>query len=346
MTYYLVYASLLLCGLLSSGRPSNRVALYYLCLVGLFFFVGFRYKVGCDWDGYLNIFNTTRRHTLEMSLQTGEPAFDAVNVFLHYYELEYPYINVIASAGFFLGLNALARRQPDRLGVLILAFPVLILNLAMSGIRQGIAVGIMCFAYNAFVDRRPVRYVLLVVFAAQFHHSALTFLTLAPFAWGAVSRAKIVLAGLLALPGAYFLLSGGTFDHYLKEYAGQSAVVAAGAPFRSAFLALPGAIFLLFLARKWREQSIKDYLLVRLSSYMMMAMLPLSFFWSVIGDRFGYYLYPIQLVILARLPLLVTGRYSTTAAFAPYAAEALLLVTWVEFSALYPRCYEPYSVWW
>ena len=346
MTYYLVYASLLLCGLLSSGRPSNRVALYYLCLVGLFFFVGFRYKVGCDWDGYLNIFERTRRLTLEMSLQRGEPAFDAVNVFLHYFELEYPYINVIASAGFFLGLNALARRQPDRLGVLILAFPVLILNLAMSGIRQGIAVGIMCFAYNAFVDRRPVRYVLLVVFATQFHHSALTFLALAPFAWGAVSRAKIVLAGLLALPGAYFLLSAGTFDTYFKQYAGQSAVVAAGAPFRSGFLALPGAIFLLFLARRWREQSIKDYPLVSLSSYMMMAMLPLSFFLSVIGDRFGYYLYPIQLVILARLPRVVTGPYSTTAAFAPYAAEALILVTWIESSTLYQGCFEPYRVWW
>ena len=345
MTYYLVYASLLLCGLLSSGRPSNRVALYYLCLVGLFFFVGFRYKVGCDWDGYLNIFQGATRQTLANALESGEPAFGAINVFLHYYELEYPYVNVIASAGFFLGLNALARRQPDRLGFLILAFPILILNLAMSGIRQAIAVGVMCFAYNAFVDRRAVRYVLLVVFAAQFHHSALIFLALAPFAWGAVSRAKIVLAGLLALPGAYFLLTGGSFDVYAQRYVG-GAAVAAGAPFRTAFLALPGVIFLLFLARKWREQSIKDYQLVSISSYMMLAIFPLSFYSSVIGDRFGYYLYPIQLVILARLPVLVTGPYSSTAAFAPYAAEALVLVIWIEFSTLYQRCYEPYTVWW
>ena len=345
MTYYLVYASLLLCGLLSSGRPSNRVALYYLCLVGLFFFVGFRYKVGCDWDGYLNIFQITELQTLDDALQRDEPGFGAANLFLHYYELEYPYINVIASGAFFLGLNALARRQPDPLGVLILAFPILILNLPMSVTRQAIGVGLMCFAYNAFVDRRLVRYVLLVVFAAQFHRSALIFLTLAPFAWGAVSRARIVLAGLLALPGAYFLLTSGGFDVYAQRYIGTS-VVAAGAPFRTAFLAVPGVIFLLFLARKWREQSIKDYLLVSLSSYAMMAVFPISFFSSVISDRFGYYLYPIQLVILVRLPLLVTGSYSTTAAFAPYAAEALVLVTWVEFSALYQLCYEPYRVWW
>ncbi len=346
MTYYLVYASLLLCGLLSSGRPSNRVALYYLCLVGLFFFVGFRYKVGCDWDGYLNIFRATTRQTLANSLESGEPAFGAVNVFLHYCELEYPYVNVIASAGFFLGLNALARRQPDRLGFLILAFPILILNLAMSGIRQAIAVGLMCFAYNAFVDRRTVRYVLLVVFAAQFHHSAFIFLALAPFAWGAVSRAKIVLAALLALPGAYFLLTSGSFDVYSQRYMGAGTVVAAGAPFRTAFLALPGVIFLLFLARKWKGQSIKDYQLVSISSYMMLAIFPLSFYSSVIGDRFGYYLYPIQLVILARLPVLVTGPYSSTAAFAPYAAEALVLVIWIESSTLYQRCFEPYTVWW
>ncbi len=105
-------------------------------------------------------------------------------------------------------------------------------------------------------------------------------------------------------------------------------------------------IFLLFLARKWKEQSIKDYQLVSISSYMMLAIFPLSFYSSVIGDRFGYYLYPIQLVILARLPVLVTGPYSSTAAFAPYAAEALVLVIWIESSTLYQRCYEPYTVWW
>ena len=203
---------------------------------------------------------------------------------------------------------------------------------AMSALRQAIAVGIMCFAYNAFVDRRPVRYVLLVVFAAQFHHSALIFLALAPFAWGAFCRAKIVLAGLLALPGVYFLLSTGTFDTYYGRYAGTSAVVAAGAPFRTALLALPGAIFLLYLARKWREQSIKDYPLVSLSSYMMLAIFPISFFSSVIGDRFGYYLYPIELVILYSS---ASSRnrtiFNVTAAFAPYAAEAFFLVTWIEF---------------
>jgi len=315
-------------------------------LVGLFFFVGFRYKVGCDWDGYLNIFQGTRYRTLLDSLEQGEPAFDVVNVFLHYYELEYPYVNVIASAGFFLGLNALARRQPDRLGVLILAFPVLILNLAMSGIRQAIAVGIMCFAYTAFVDRRPVRYALLAVFAAQFHHSALTFLALAPFAWGAVSRAKIVSAGLLALPGVYFLVSGGTFDRYIEEYAGKSAAVAAGAPYRSAFLALPGAIFLLFLARKWREQSIKDYLLVRLFSYLMMAMFPISFLSSVYRRSFRI------LSLSDPAGYTCSSASSRNRSIFNYCSLCAIRGGGVAsgdlggVSALYPRCYEPYSVWW
>ena len=104
-------------------------------------------------------------------------------------------------------------------------------------------------------------------------------------------------------------------------------------------------IFLLFLARKWKEQSIKDYQLVSISSYMMLAIFPFSFYSSVIGDHFGYYLYPIQLVILALLPVLVTVHIQVRT-FAPYAAEALVLVIWIEFSTLYQRCYEPYTVWW
>jgi hypothetical protein len=79
---------------------------------------------------------------------------------------------------------------------------------------------------------------------------------------------------------------------------------------------------------------------------MMVATFPLSLFSSVIGDRFGYYLYPIQLIILARLPVLVERQYSTIVAFAPYAAGALFLLTWMELSSLFEQCYVPYQLWW
>ena len=308
--------------------------------MGLFLFVAFRYKVGCDWTGYLIIFESAHHEKPQ-----SEIAFWELNRLLHYFELDYPYINVIAALGFFAGLHALAKRQPDPLGALILAFPILILELAMSGIRQAIAVGLLCFGYNAFVDKHLVRFVIFVLMATSFHSSAIIFLLLAPFVHGELSIRPAALGGLLALPGAYFLLTSATFELYSQRYVG-SGMEAAGAPFRSGLLAITGIGFLWFLAPRWKVHSTKDYKIVKMSSYMMIATFPLSMYSSVMGDRIGLYLYPIQLMILTRLGILIAGQYSTVIAFAPYATGIVFLVIYTQLSTLFVRCYIPYQMWW
>ena len=343
MIYFLIYAALLLCGFLSRGNRSLRNTLYYVCLIGLFFFVGFRYQVGCDWLGYLNIFELTRRS--ETPTHVTEGAFWIVNRLLLDFDLEYPYINVIASGAFFIGLHELSRRQPDRLAILILAFPILIINLAMSGIRQAIALGFLCFAYNAFVDMHLARYVLFVAMASGFHTSAASFLMLAPAVRGEYSHRRVALSALLAAPGLYYMLTSQAFELYAHRYVGTSTE-AFGAPFRTALVALSGIVFFWFLDRKWKAMYAWDYKLVKLSAYLMVAVFPLSFLSSVAGDRFGYYLVPIQLIILARLPFLVQGPHSTIVAFAPYAVGGLTLLTWISLSSLFALCYLPYQMWW
>jgi hypothetical protein len=341
LIYLLVYAALLLCGLVSRGNVQFRTALYHICLIGLFLFAGFRYKVGCDWTGYLNIFEEARNHEAPRS----EVAFWFVNRYLHYFQLDYPYINVIAALSFFVGLHALAKRQPDPLSVLILSFPILVLELAMSAVRQAIAVGLLCFAYNAFVEVRLLRFVLFVLLAASFHSSAMFFLLFVPFIHGELSIRRTVLAGVLALPGVYYFLTSSTFEQYSRQYIG-AATEAFGAPFRSGLLALTGLAFIWFLHDTWEAQSKPDFKLVKISSYLMLAMLPLSLFSSVAADRLAFYLYPLQLIVLARLPLLIPGPNATTVAIAPYAAGTLFLLVWTSLSSLFERCYIPYQIWW
>jgi hypothetical protein len=352
LTYLLTYVGLCLGGSLTFGHPPARKVIYAIALIFLFVFVGFRYEVGCDWNGYALIFDYARYSTIEDSLQGREPAFSIINYLLNYYDLDYPYINVISAAIFFLGLCVLARRQPDPLGVLILAFPVLIINLPMSAIRQAMALGVLCVAYNAFVDRKVIRYVVLVMFAASFHYSAIAFFVLAPFIGGQRGFAlNIALAGLLTIFGYYFL--HGTFEMYSERYLdvesehymGEQAQ-AAGAVFRAGLLALTGAVFIFFLSHRWKASSPRDHLLVWLGAYLMVAVLPLSVFSSVAGDRFGYYLNPIQLIILARVPLLFRSRHSIGLATVPYAASGIVLFTWTYFSQLFQFCYLPYKLWW
>ncbi|MEK8125025.1 EpsG family protein [Methylocystis sp. IM4] len=187
-----MYVSLLLSGFVSRGNGPLRNQFYYLWLFVLFLFVGFRYRVGCDWGGYLVIFENSRIYETS---STTEQAFWLLNSLLHYLQLDYPYINVVSSGIFSLGLHQIAKRQPDRLSILILSFPILIINLAMSGIRQAIALGILCFAFNAFIDMSLLRCVLFTLIASMFHTSAGAFLMLTPFVRGRFSRQRIILGG-------------------------------------------------------------------------------------------------------------------------------------------------------
>ncbi len=341
MIYVAVYAVLLLAGGLSVGKRQVRRLLYFAALAGLFVFVAFRYEVGCDWTGYLSIYAIQGVSTMGEALQKREPLFWAANALLHLWQLDYPYINVIAAAVYFLGYHSLARRQPDPLGFLILSFPLLIMHLAMSGIRQAMAVGILCVAFNAFSDRRLVAYVLLVFLASGFHTSAMIFLAFAPFVHGGVSRRSLMLGSAIALPGVLFLASGEEFAVYYTRYV-NSGVDAFGAPFRAGLVSLVGLVFFMFLRERWRRDWPRDYNLVYLQAGAMIAVFPMVFVSSVIADRVGYYLMPLQLVILARLAYLMRDRLIPAA---PYGAGAAVLIVWTALSSLFELCYLPYGTW-
>lgn len=345
MTYVLVYLLLLLAvGLAGDDRARQR-GLYGLSITLLFIYVAFRYEVGCDWTGYLNIYDVQTRGTYENAFRQRESLFVAANVFLHRVGLEYPYINVIASAVYFAGFHMLARRQPNPMSMLALSFPLLVLHLAMSAIRQAMAVGILCVAFNAFNDRRPVLYVGLVVLAGVgFHSSALIFLALTPFVVGELSRRNIALGALVALPGLYLVASGEQFTVYYDRYVGTSRD-AVGAPFRTGFLTMVGALFLLTMKDRWRRFCPGDFKLAWMSAMIMLTLFPLAFVSSIIADRIAYYLMPVQIMILARFAYLNKGVFSPLVLSMPFIASGIVLVGWTALSAHFEVCYVPYTTW-
>ncbi|MBJ7533227.1 EpsG family protein [Rhodomicrobium vannielii ATCC 17100] len=343
MIYVASYAALLLAGFLSFKSVQLRRALFPIVALFLFLFVAFRYEVGCDWSGYQNNYLSAQYLTVEDAVSGQEPGYWLLLTQLHSFGFEYPYLNVLMAMLFFWGLTRLAVREPNPLAILILAFPVLVINLPMSGIRQGAAVGMICLALNAFRSRQPITYVALVVFASLFHTSALAFLALAPFVKFRVTRATLILSGILVLPSALFLLTD-KVAFYSDRYV-DTGVDAAGAIYRTGMLAVVGGYFLLVLRRAYLERFPADYKLALIGAWTMLgtlALLPVS---SVISDRFGYYVAPIQLMIMARTPYLIRGRSRLFLSAAPYAALGVVLVVWTSFSDLFKQCYVPYQTW-
>lgn len=259
-------------------------------------------------------------------------------------ELSYPWLNVTSSAIFFAGIHTLARRQPDPLAFLILLFPILILNMPMSGIRQGAAIGLMCIAFTAFVDRRLVRFIMWTAVAAGFHSSSLLFLLLTPLVGGSYSKKRIFAAGLLAIPGSLLIVTGEGAEVAILRYV-DSNIDAFGAAYRTGTLFLSAIFFYWFLRRQWKVAFPFDYKLASLGALMMLAVFPLTAVSSVIADRLGYYFIPLQAMIFARTPFLVHRSQSRILTAAPYLGLALVLLVWTATSWHFSLCYIPYKTW-
>ncbi|WP_164516551.1 EpsG family protein [Minwuia thermotolerans] len=341
MTYYGAYAALLLAAYLGRSGRDLRQVLYWFILIGLFLFVGFRFEVGCDWIGYLINYNYPIVTTYSEALATREAGHWGLILLLRDLGVPYQYLNAVTAGLFFLGLHVFARRQLDPLAFLVLCFPILIINMPMAAIRQGAAIGFMCLAYTAFIDRRLAVYVAWVLLGATFHSSILLFLAFAPFVVGRFNRENVLIAAILALPGLYLLslteAAGIAESRYIE-----TELEASGAVFRLAILGLTGLFFLLALAPDWRRKFPDDYKLAAMGAWAMISVLSLLLVSTVIGDRFGYYLIPVQAMIFARIPYLSLATSRQFFTIMPYAALTFVFVVWTQLSWHFEQCYIPY----
>jgi hypothetical protein len=327
-----------------AGAQGARRQLYYVVLLALFLFSAFRFQVGCDWSGYYYQYLAAGNFDWSQISNGREPIWWAILGFIRDMGLPYPVANIVSSAVFFAGAHVLARRQPDPLGFLVLLFPILIINMPMSGIRQGTAIGLVCIAFAAFIDRRPIWFAFWVVIAAGFHASALIFLLLLPVATGRYTKTRLIMAAMLAIPGAYLLATSDSGEVASSRYIG-TGVEAFGAVFRVGILGLSAMYFFLFLKKKWMRTFPQDYSLASIGAIGMalaFLLIPIS---SVIGDRFGYYLIPIQAVIFARIPYLPFKSNHALHSALPYLGLLLVFFVWTQISGHFQQCYIPYNSW-
>lgn len=344
MIYIGVLTALFLVSLSTARLPPLRAKAYFPTLAILFLFSAFRYEVGCDWISYFFEYKVAESLDWSAIPALRQPIWWAILRGMHELGLPYLVANAVSSAVFFVGIHILARRQPDPLGFLVLLFPILIINMPMSGIRQGAAIGLICIAFTAFIDRRPLKFGLWVILAAGFHTSALIFLLLLPLAAGRYSRNRLIIGAILALPGAYYL----TFSDFgltaISAYVGTD-IESAGASFRVGMLTLSALYFILALRKKWMKAWPQDYPLASIGAIAMIVatfLIPVS---SVIADRFAYYLVPIQILIFARIPFLPFQNGKRIHLALPYVGLFMVFVVWSQVSMHFQECYTPYQSW-
>jgi hypothetical protein len=342
--YLAVYLIIVVMRLAMGEYARTNPGIYRVVVLALFLIAAFRFEVGCDWGGYIAQLDQEKQLGLIQTLANREWLWF---LFLHFVArvgLDYAWINVVAAGAFFAGVHVFAKRQYDPVGFLVLLFPVLIMNLPMSGIRQGVAAGFMCIAFTAFMDRRVAKFVIWTAIAGSIHSSAIIFLLLVPFSMRLRPEIQVVTAAVLALPGLYLLLTGSAADVAFNRYVG-TVIEAAGANYRIALVFGTGTVFLFFLRRAWQQLYPYDFPLMLIGALMMVSTGALLLLSSVIADRMGYYLVPLQAAMLARIPYLPIRSGRPLYFIAPYAVFLVVFVGWMSMSSLFHTCYVPYKTW-
>lgn len=339
MLYILIYILLVISKLAAGSRARNAV--FYIWIVVLLVFAGTREWTGCDFAGYLRRFETYNSVDFDTYRDSREIGFIALNYLIIRLGLGYMWVNLAASAIFLFGLCVFARRREDPLGYLALCFPILVVQLGMSGIRQAIAVGILFLAFNAFVDGKRIRFALFVVIATLSHASAMVVMPLLLAVGREPTVVRLVGATVLIAPVAMYL-SGGAFDTYQSRYL-EKDVEAFGAIFRVGLISIT-AIFFELNRRAYQTKYPEDFGLMRIFSIASFALVAILMISTLAAHRLGFFITPVQLLILARLPTAMQIRQKNKLLEGvPYLVYFAYISVWFGLSRHAQGCYVPYD---
>lgn len=318
--------------------------LYWPLLIALYLFAAFRFETGCDWGGYLNQYLVQGALPFEEVLIDPEPLWNLVLYFQQAAGIRYPWLNIFAATVFFVGIHQIARRLRSPFSFLVFLFPILIINMPMSAIKQATAIGVLSFAYIAFTDKRVFRFVALVAIASLIHNSAAIFLLLTPLVAGEITKRRLFLAAILAIPGMVALLGTAGAEQATERYIEQD-IDAAGALYRVLLLSMTGLAYLYMRNKGWLANGEAFRRLKHIGAMMMVACLVLLPVSTVIADRFGYYLIPIQAIILANFRYASLPHFPKLIIAAPYLILLLTFGVWTTYSNHFQLCYVPYESW-
>ena len=281
-----------------TGASCLAVVLFLTLLIGL------RDGVGGDWGNYLPYLDRVAFLSFSEVLQQTEPGYALLNWYATQSGGGVYAVNVVCGLIFSLGLLAFCRSQPRPWLALALAFPYLVIVVAMGYSRQGVAIGFEMFALLALQRDQLLRFLGWIALAATFHRTVLVLLILpASTLSGSLRFSQLIRLALLvgSAYGLYSAVIAPDLDYYVQGYI-EAQYQSQGALIRVALCLLPA---LLFLLNRRRFQLSADQQRIWSLIALLAVAAAIGLFTvasSTAVDRLALYLIPIQIFVGSRIP--------------------------------------------
>lgn len=328
-------------GAIATGsRPQQhqRPALLIGALL-LIAFVGLRYKVGCDWNTYLNMLQALKQD-LRAAFEQTDPAYGFINWTLGNLGFGIWAVNLACATIFAIGLVSLSRQQPNPPLAMAVAVPYLVI-VVTSYTREGAAIGMVMLAMAQYSRGSIFKVMISLIIAVAFHKSAVVVF---PIFALALSNRRIwwfFLLLLLCVP-VYDIFVSRSVSVLYRNYL-ETAYQSSGTVVRVLMDVVPALLYLSYRSRfgfKTHEGRLWG-----IFSWASLAALvwALSTTSTTAVDRTSLYLIPLQVVILANVPSAFSAREKQNMLL-------LLLVVlyslgveliWLNYG-LFARCWIPY----
>lgn len=191
--------------LLMGGNKKGSKAFIFTATAVMFVIIGLRdaYSIGIDSaSSYISSFNKIASGNMQL-VEDGEN-------FLFYYLMKVvsdlsggnyqTFVIVISAIVMLCTGHFVSRYSVSPIQSFCYYWGLLLYIFMFSAEKQALAMAVLLLAFDAIIDRKPIRFILLVLIASQFHFPALVFL---PAYW--IAKIKIdrnfvfVLGGMLIL---------------------------------------------------------------------------------------------------------------------------------------------------
>lgn len=143
-------------------------------------------NIGNDTRAYTDLFEDVKEMTLKMALSNGrfEKGYMLFTYVLTRLFSSRQCVLIAEGAIVYLSLSRWLNKWCKAPGLFVcLIVEMLEIDGWMSAARQSLAVAVLLFAYDALVEKKLLRFFILVILAAQFHAVACVFLLAWPMLW-------------------------------------------------------------------------------------------------------------------------------------------------------------------